>query len=193
MTGVRIVRMLLNDYRLKNEMPVRMLTDAHKTSTTEAVTSLLKERGAKMEFVLSGGTQFTQFMDIRGGAAQALKNGGENSIRAILSRFYDTTQKSKYKRYFSPNGTVLPMRITDCIDMVETALKEHVTQQVIKRSWDAVGTDLLPDLRSLMSLTSGLKRAFLHTPQEQNPEEIAKIWLERENDKKTLRDARKIE
>ena len=68
--------MILNDFRFRGDVPVRVLSDAHKSSTTEAVVDMLTERGARMEFVLSGATQDTQFIDIRGGAAQALKNGG---------------------------------------------------------------------------------------------------------------------
>ena len=184
--------MILNDVRFKSEIPVRIMTDAHKSSTTEAVTTLLHERHAKMQFVLSGATQFTQFMDIRGGAAQALKNGGENSVQAILNRYYDPTEKTKYKRRYAANGNILPMRIPDCIDMVETALKSHVTSKVITRSWDAVGTDLLPDLGKLMALSHGLKRAFLHTPAVQDTEEAAKAWVQREKEKQEIRDARKI-
>ena len=73
---------------------------------------------------------------------------------------------------------MLPMKIQDCIDMVECALKAHVTSRVIARSWDRVGTDLLPDLKSPMSLSSGLKKAYLQTPGEQDLEEIAKLWME---------------
>ena len=145
-----------------------------------------------MQFVLSGATQYTQFMDIRGGAAQALKNGGSESIVSVLTRFYDPTQTSKYKRRFSANGTVLPMKLVDCIDMVEKALKAHVTPKVVSRAWDAVGTDLLPDLGSLMSLTSDLKRAFLHTPEKHDEEAVAKAWLDREKEKQEARDARKV-
>ena len=185
--------MILNDMRFRNKMPVRIITDAHKSSTTEAINKLLEDREARMEFVLSGATQFTQFMDVRGGAAQALKNGGDSSISAVLRRYYDQTQNSRYKRYFSANGTMLPMKIQDCIDMVERALKAHVTSRVIARSWDRVGTDLLPDLSSLISLSSGLKKAFLHTPGEQDLEEIAKLWMKREKERQDSRDARKIE
>lgn len=126
--------MILNDLRFKKEMPVRILTDAHKSTTTPAVSTLLQEREAKMEFVLSGATQFTQFMDIRGGAAQALKNGGTASITSVLTRFYDRTQKTKYKRTFTANGTVRPMSIPDSINMVENALKVNVTKRVVERS-----------------------------------------------------------
>ena len=63
-SGVRITRMILNDLRFRKDLPVRILTDAHKSSTTGAVSQLIKERGARMEFVLSGATQQTQFMDM---------------------------------------------------------------------------------------------------------------------------------
>ena len=116
--------MILSYLRFRGEIPVRIITDAHKSSTTQAVTTLLNEHKAKMQFVLSGATQFTQFMDIRGGAAQALKNGGEDSVTDILNKYYDPTQKTKYKRRFNTNGIILPMPIADCIDMVERALKE---------------------------------------------------------------------
>ena len=62
-----------------------------------------------MQFVLSGATQYTQFMDIRGGAAQALKNGGSESIVSVLTRFYDPTQTSTR---FSALGGSPPTRIT---------------------------------------------------------------------------------
>ena len=185
--------MIMNDLRFNKGLPVRILTDAHKSSTSEAVATLLKERGASMEFVLSGATQYTQFMDIRGGAAQALKNGGNNSITAVLTRFYDKSQTCKYKRHYSANGNILPMRLEDVIAMVEAALKSEVSKTIIQRAWDAVAIDLLPDLGLLKFLTKNLKRAFLHTPAAQNKEEIAKVWLEREKDRKLIRDARKIE
>ena len=44
-SGVRITRMLLNDLRLRKDFPVRILTDAHKSSTTKAVTTMLKKNG----------------------------------------------------------------------------------------------------------------------------------------------------
>ena len=72
--------------------------------------------------------------------------------------------------------------------MVENALKVHVTKKVVARSWDAVGTDLLPDLGSLMSLTSGLKRAFLHSPAENDEEKIAEAYEEMEKQKQEIRD-----
>ena len=122
----------------------------------------MNERDASMEFVLSGATQYTQFMDIRGVAAQALKNGGTNSTVAVLTRFYDKTQPCKYKRDYSVNGNIKPMRLPDVIKMVEKALKQHVTKDVISRAWDAVAIDLLPALSTAMSLTTGLKSAFLH-------------------------------
>ena len=92
---------------------------------------------------------------------------------------------------FRPTRTSYPC-IPNCIDMVEKALKSHVTASVITRSWDGVGTDLLPYLGGLMSLTSGLKRAFLHTPVAQDVEEAAKAWVEKEKEKQELRDARKV-
>ena len=59
---------------------------------------------------------------------------------------------------------------------MQEAVKAHVTENVIKRSWDAVGIDLLPDLTALPSLSTGLKRAFLHTPaKEQTEEEAAEM------------------
>ena len=165
--------MLLNDMRFRKALPIRILTDAHKSSTTEAVTKMMKERLARMQFVLSGATEFTQFMDIRGGAAQALKNGGDKSTGAVLSRYYDETQKCKYERRHSPNGNILPMRIHDVINMVEEAVKCEVTAEVVKRSWDAVGIDLLPDLSKLSKLSKRLKRALLHTSCiVENKEEI---------------------
>ena len=156
--------MILNDPRFRKEIPVRILTDAHNSSTTEAVSQMMEERGARMEFVLSGATQYTQFMDIRGGAAQALKNGGENSTQSVLTRFYDKSQKSKYKRRFNASGDILPMRVQDVIKMVEESVKTNVTSHVLQRSWDAVGIDLLPDLSVLPALSKGLKRALVHTP-----------------------------
>ena len=110
--------MILNDLRFRKKLPVRILTDAHSSSTSEAVTTLMNERDARMEFVLSGATEYTQFMDIRGGAAQALKNGGIISTVAVLTRFYDKTQPCKYKRDYSVNGNIKPMRIPDVIKMV---------------------------------------------------------------------------
>ena len=175
-SGVRITRMILNDMRFRGAIPVRILTDAHKSSTSLAVANLLRERKARMQFVLSGATQYTQFMDIRGGAAQALKNGGEKSIESVISRFYDQNQSTKYKRQFSTNGDILLMKIWDVFSMVEEAVKVHATANVVERSWDAVGIDLLPDLSTLSALSSGLKRAFLHTPStEQTDEEAAEI------------------
>ena len=64
-----------------------------------------------MEFVLSGATQYKQFMDIRVVAAQALKNGGSNSITAVLTRFNDKSQSCKYKRHSNANENILPMRL----------------------------------------------------------------------------------
>ena len=133
-SGIRIIRMLLNDIRFRKGMPVRVITDAHKSSTTEAISTLLAERGARMQFVLSGATQHTQFIDIRGGAAQALKNGGENSRVAVLRRFYDESQNSRYKRHYSASGSIMPMTLPDCINMVERAVRSHVTENVRKRS-----------------------------------------------------------
>ena len=120
--------------RFKGKIPVRILTDAHTSSTSLAVSKLLRERNGRMQFVLSGATQHTQFMDIRGGAAQALKNGGERSTETVINRFYDKNQSCKYKREFSANGTVRPMRIWDVLKMVEEAVKVHVTPNVVERS-----------------------------------------------------------
>ena len=166
--------MILNDLRFRKGMPIRIITDAHRSSTNQAVINLLKERGARMQFVLSGATEFTQFMDIRGGAAQVLKNGGVKSTDTVIKRFYDKNQTTKYKRIYSHNGQILPMRINDAISIVEEALKTRVTNNVVKKAWDAVAIDLLPDLHTLMSLTTELKRAFLHTPSiKESPEDVA--------------------
>ena len=103
--------MILNDSRFRGSIPIRILTDAHKSSTSIAVKNLLSERKARMQFVLSGATQYTQFMDVRGGAAQALKNGGEKSTVSTFNKFYDKNQSSKYKRHYSTTGDILPMKI----------------------------------------------------------------------------------
>ena len=89
--------------RFRNKMPVRIITDAHKSSTTEAINKLLEDREARMEFVLSGATQFTQFMDVRGGAAQALKNGGDSSISAVLRRYYEISDCDQNLADFEQN------------------------------------------------------------------------------------------
>jgi len=193
-SGLRITRMILNDLRFRKALPVRILTDAHKSSTTEAVKKMLREREARMQFVLSGATQYTQFMDIRGGAAQALKNGGDKSIHKALTRYYDKNQESKYVRRYSQNGNILAMRIQDVIKMTEEAIKTHVSKDVIKRSWDAVGIDLLPDLKALPALSKGLQKALLHTPVlEDREEEVAAAWEEMEKVRQKERDARKID
>ena len=169
-----MIRLLLSNPRFRKGFPVRVLTDAHTSSTSEAVLTLLKERNTTIQYVLSGATQFTQFMDIRGGAAQALKNGGNNSTTAVLRKYYDKNQKSKYQRHYKANGNVLPMMIPDVIKMVEESCSSNVKHNVIKKSWDAVGSDLLPDLGTLKSLTIGLKRAFLHTQRTvKTKEEVA--------------------
>ena len=185
--------MILNDMRFNKGLPVRILTDAHRSSTSVAVSKFLAERNARMQFVLSGCTQYTQFMDIRGGAAQALKNGGKKSTTSVLRQYYDKSQESKYQRTYQVNGAMCPMKIPDVIKMVEVSLKHNVTPDVVKRAWDAVATDLLPDLATLKVLTTDLKRAFLHTPpKKMTKDAVAKKWLEREKIRKDIRDARKI-
>ena len=185
--------MILGDLRFRKLLPVRILTDAHRSSTSEAVAEMMKERGARMQFVLSGATQNTQFMDIRGGAAQALKNGGNLSTESVITRYYDKNQECKYRRRYSPNGNILPMKIQNVIKITEESLKNNVTKTVIQRSWDKVGIDLLPDLRKLSLLSLSLKRAFVHTPSTaDNLEEIAAAWEENQKVKQEERDARKI-
>ena len=186
--------MILNDMRFRKNMPIRILTDAHRSSTSEAVAKLLKERGARMQFVLSGATEYTQFMDTRGGAAQALKNGGSNSTTDTITRYYDKNQECKYRRRYSENNNILPMKIQTIINIVQTALKENVRPNVIQRSWDAVGIDLIPDLSGLSLLSTCLKRAILHTPiLTESAEEVAKAWLENEKIKQEERNVRKVD
>ena len=61
------------------------------------------------------------------------------------------------------------------------------------RTLHTLGTDLLPDLANVMSLTPGLKRALLHTPSnDKTKEEIAAEWLRREEERKKSRDSRKV-